>query len=95
MSRIIRILIPNSFLTSSLFFVLVQRILNYYSNFPTYRLYFGEVETPYCANLWEELSNDSLRNRDHHCRGCGVADPHGEEHGAHHEAQHQPSRTLS
>ena len=28
-------------------FVLVQRILNKYPNYPTYRLYFGEVETPY------------------------------------------------
>ena len=29
------------------FFVLVERILNYYPNYPTHRLYFGEVETPY------------------------------------------------
>ena len=28
-------------------FVLVQRILNYYTNYPTHRLYFGEVETSY------------------------------------------------
>ena len=28
-------------------FVLVQRILNYYSNYPTFHLYFGEVETTY------------------------------------------------
>ena len=28
-------------------FVLVQRILIYYPNYPTHRLYFGEVETPY------------------------------------------------
>ena len=28
-------------------FVLVQRILNYYPNYPTHRLYFGEVETSY------------------------------------------------
>ena len=28
-------------------FVLVQRILNYYPNYPTHRLQFGEVETPY------------------------------------------------
>ena len=28
-------------------FVLVQRILNYHPNYPTHRLYFGEVETPY------------------------------------------------
>ena len=26
-------------------YVLVQRILNNYSNYPTHRLYFGEVET--------------------------------------------------
>ena len=28
-------------------FVLVQRISNYYPNYPTNRLYFGEVETPF------------------------------------------------
>ena len=28
-------------------YVLVRRILNYYSNYPTHHLYFGEVETPY------------------------------------------------
>ena len=28
-------------------FVLVRRILNYYPDYPTHRLYFGEVETPY------------------------------------------------
>ena len=28
-------------------FVLVQRILNYYPDYPTHRLYFGEVETPF------------------------------------------------
>ena len=27
--------------------VLVQRILNYYPNYPTHRIYLGEVETPY------------------------------------------------
>ena len=35
------------FLTSPRFFVFAQRILNYYPNYPTHRLYFGEVETPY------------------------------------------------
>ena len=25
----------------------MQRILNYYPNYPTHRFYFGEVETPY------------------------------------------------
>ena len=34
------------FLTSSLVYALVGRILNYYPNYPTHRLYFGEVETP-------------------------------------------------
>jgi len=29
----------------------VQRILNYYPNYPTRRLYFGEVETPYIATF--------------------------------------------
>ena len=33
-------------------FVLVQRILNYY---PTYRLYFGEVKTPYCYSTCDWL----------------------------------------
>ena len=28
-------------------FVMVERILNEYPNYPTRRLYFGEVETPY------------------------------------------------
>ena len=32
-------------------YVLVQRILNYYPNYPTHRLYFGEVETSYRAAL--------------------------------------------
>ena len=31
-------------------FVLVQRILNYYPNYPTHRLYFGEVETLYSVH---------------------------------------------
>ena len=30
-------------------FLLVRRILNYFSNYPTHRLYFGEVETPYAS----------------------------------------------
>ena len=29
-------------------FLMMQMILNYYPNYPTNRLYFGEVETPYC-----------------------------------------------
>ena len=29
-------------------YVCVQRLLNYYPNYSTRRLYFGEVETPYC-----------------------------------------------
>ena len=28
-------------------FWLVRRIFDYYPNYPTHRLYFGEVETPY------------------------------------------------
>ena len=28
----------------------MQRILNYYPNYPTHRLYFGEVETPYITD---------------------------------------------
>ena len=30
--------------------VLVQRLLNYYPNYSTHRLYFGEVEAPYSGN---------------------------------------------
>ena len=30
--------------------VLVGRILNYYPNYPTQRLYFWEVETPYIGS---------------------------------------------
>ena len=30
-------------------FALVQGILNYHPNYPTHRLYFGEVETPYAS----------------------------------------------
>ena len=54
MSRIIWVLIQNSVHqnknreeVNNRAFVLVQRILNYYPNYPTHRLYFGEVETPY------------------------------------------------
>ena len=36
-------------------FVLVQRILNYYSYYPTHRLYFGEVETPCTKHIFEQL----------------------------------------
>ena len=31
--------------------VLVQRLLNYFPNYSTRRLYFGEVETPYIISL--------------------------------------------
>jgi len=34
-----------SLLLTSSVFVLVQRILNYYPDYPTSSLYFGEVET--------------------------------------------------
>ena len=36
-------------------FVLVRRILNYYPYYPTHRLYFGEVETPYYMILLQIL----------------------------------------
>ena len=35
------------FLTTFSVDVLVERILNYYPNYPTHHLYFGEDETPY------------------------------------------------
>ena len=78
MSRIIRVIIQNSFHQNknreevknrkirylpdlSIFdllsvFVLVQRILNYHPNYPTHRLYFGEVET-----LYSDFNNDDVR----------------------------------
>ena len=28
---------------------MVQRILNYYPNYPTHRFFFGEDETPHCT----------------------------------------------
>ena len=41
-------------------FVLIQKKLNYSPNYPTHRLYFGEVETPYgsgCTALALSLSS--------------------------------------
>ena len=46
-NREIRYLPDLSIFTLLSVFVLVQGILNYYPNYPTHRLYFGEVETPY------------------------------------------------
>ena len=46
-NREIRYLPDQSIVNLLSVYVLVQRILNYYHNFPTHRLYFGEVETPY------------------------------------------------
>ena len=40
-------------------YVIVQRILNYYPNYPTYRLYFAEAETPY-INIYKK----NIQNRD-------------------------------
>jgi len=37
------------FPTSSLVYVLIGRILNYYPSYPTRRLYFREVEIAYCG----------------------------------------------
>ena len=58
MSRIIRVIIQKSLYQNinrkrltivNLFsiYILVQRFLNYYPNYSTHRLYFGEVEAPY------------------------------------------------
>ena len=33
-------------------FVLMHRNLNHFPNYPTHRLYFGEVETPYWSTGW-------------------------------------------
>ena len=46
-NRVIRYLPDLSIVNLLSAFVLVQRILNYCPNYPTHRLYFGEVETPY------------------------------------------------
>ena len=40
--------------------VLVQGILNYYPNYPTHRLYFGEVETPYITRKNVSLTHISI-----------------------------------
>ena len=41
----------------------MQRILNHYPNYPTHRLYFGEVETPYTqkSDLAKNLKIQSVR----------------------------------
>ena len=53
-SREIRYLPDFSIFNLFSVFLLVQRIWNYYPNYPTHRLYFGEVETPYShCNLIE------------------------------------------
>ena len=46
-------------LTSFSIYVLVQRLLDYYPNYATHRLYFGEVETPYIRVF---LSTDNYCN---------------------------------
>ena len=45
--------LPDLSILNLLSVVLVQIILNYYPNYPTHRLYFGEVETPYLVLLQE------------------------------------------
>ena len=40
-------------------FVLIQWILNYYPNYPTHRLYFGEEKTPYWySRKWTHSQNN-------------------------------------
>ena len=39
-----------------------QRLLNYYSNYSTRRLYFGEVETPYYDRQFMKITTE---NTDH------------------------------
>ena len=43
-------------------YVLVQRMLNYYPNYSTRRLYFGEVETSY-YQYFEKLASASPVDR--------------------------------
>ena len=38
----------------------MQRILNYYPNYPTHHLYFGEVERPYSENC--AITTSKLRS---------------------------------
>ena len=52
-------------------FVLIQRILNYHPNYPTHRLYFGEVETPYSrllgvdckCNVMDHLFSHAMKSK--------------------------------
>ena len=44
----------------------MQRILNYYPNYPTHHLYFGEVKTPYIQSEYRWMEN------------VGTAKMHGE-----------------
>ena len=37
---------------------MARRLLNYYPNYSTHRLYFGEVETPYLQGALTEINND-------------------------------------
>ena len=37
-------------------FILVQKLLNYFPNYPTHSLYFGEVETPHCHTGKQNIS---------------------------------------
>ena len=60
MSRIIRVTIQNSlYQNKNRDEVLVRRILNFYPNYPTHRLYFGEVETPYYYSLRFGVGSDA------------------------------------
>ena len=38
-----------------------QRLLNYYPNYSTRRLYFGEIETPYCKRVLRVLKAISVK----------------------------------
>ena len=78
MSRIIRLLIKNSLHQNKnreirylpdlsivnllSVFVLVQKFLNYYPNYPTHRIYFREVETPNCK-MYYRIANNKYPHR--------------------------------
>ena len=51
----------------------MQRVLNYFPNYPTHRLYFGEVETPYTQyNLGKLTKLYQKEINDYYYKGKGL-----------------------
>ena len=46
--------LPDLTIFNLLCFGLVQRTLNYYPNYPSHRLYFGEVQTPHTVEVVQQ-----------------------------------------